>query len=177
MGFCFDPSSPDFLLPIKAKEIIEWTSGSHAVGEFGDQSIEEILAMSELLNMDVVALNNHLLPDELPQIQKPIIKMVNLDKMGPVELANELCAYAPYTDAFQLNGSQNILGREDELKEACLQYKIIWNLPFTSKNMMEIIGQYQPYALNLAAGSEESVGMKDYDELNEILEILGGETA
>jgi phosphoribosylanthranilate isomerase len=172
MGFCFDPSSPDFLLPIKAREILEWTSGSHAIGEFGDQSIEEISELSELLQMDVVLLNNSILPDELPQIAKPIIKAISLDDMGPVELANELCAYAPYADAFQLNGTQAIAARKDELIEACAQYKIVWNLPYTNENVLAILETYKPYSLVILAASEEKTGMKEYDELNEMLEIL-----
>jgi phosphoribosylanthranilate isomerase len=172
MGFCFDPSSPDFLLPIKAREILEWTSGSHAIGEFGDQSIEEISELSDLLQMDVVLLNNSILPDELPQIAKPIIKAISLDDMGPVELANELCAYAPYADAFQLNGTQAIAARKDELIEACAQYKIVWNLPYTNENVLAILETYKPYSLVILAASEEKTGMKEYDELNEMLEIL-----
>lgn len=172
MGFCFDPSSPDFLLPIKALEIIEWTSGSYAIGEFGNQELAEISELSELLNLDVVLLNNSILPDELPQIGKPIIKAIQLDEMGPVELANELCAYAPYADAFQLNGTQSIDARKDELMEACLQYKIVWNLPYNNTNVLDILNTYKPYSLVILAGSEEKVGMKEYDELNEMLDLL-----
>lgn len=172
MGFCFDPNSPDFLLPIKAREILEWTSGSHAVGEFGDQDLQEIIDLSDLLNLDVVLLNNRILPDELPQIGKPIIKAIDLNTMGAVELANELCAYAPYADAFQLNGTGNIDARADELIEACLQYKIIWNLPYTPENVKQILEKFKPYALNILAGTEEKTGMKEYDALNDLLEIL-----
>lgn len=172
MGFCFDPSSPDFLLPIKAKEILEWTSGCHAVGEFGEQEIEEITELSELLNLDVVLLNSSILPDELQQIGKPIIKGINLDELDSIALANELCAYAPYADAFQLNGHADWIQRKDELIEACLQYKIIWNLPFELAKAKEILGVFKPYALNLAAGKEEKTGMKEFDDLNELLESL-----
>lgn len=172
MGFCLDPSNADFLLPIRAKEILEWTSGSHAVGEFGDQSAEEIAELSDLLNLDIVLLNNSLLPDELPQIGKPIIKGINLDEMGSVALANELCAYATYADAFQLNGSKDISARTDELIEACLQYKIIWNLPYDIHNIKEILDKYKPYSLVLSTGSEEKTGMKEFDELNDLLELL-----
>jgi hypothetical protein len=92
--------------------------------------------------------------------------------MGPVELANELCAYAPYADAFQLNGTQAIAARKDELIEACAQYKIVWNLPYTNENVLAILETYKPYSLVILAASEEKTGMKEYDELNEMLEIL-----
>lgn len=172
MGFCFDPNSADFLLPIKAREILEWTSGSHAVGEFGEQTVEEIAELSDLLGMDVVLIQNSLLPDELPAIGKPIIKAIHFDDMGPVEVANELCAYAPYADAFQLNGSKDISVRTDELIEICLQYKIVWNLPYSASNVLEILQKFKPYSLAILAGNEEKTGMKEYDELNDLLDLF-----
>mgnify|MGYP003545525763 CR=1 FL=1 len=172
MGFCFDPNSADFLLPIKAREILEWTSGSHAIGEFGEQAADEIAELSDLLGMDVVLIQNSLLPDELPAIGKPIIKAINFDNMGPVEVANELCAYAPYADAFQLNGSKDISVRTDELIEICLQYKIVWNLPYSASNVLEILQKFKPYSLAILAGNEEKTGMKEYDELNDLLALF-----
>jgi phosphoribosylanthranilate isomerase len=42
IGFCFDPSSPSYIEPNKAKEIISWISGPAIVGEFGNQPPEWI---------------------------------------------------------------------------------------------------------------------------------------
>lgn len=172
MGFCFDPSSVDFLLPIKAKEIIDWTTGSLTVGEFGEQGLEEISELSELLQLEVVLIKNAIPAKDLSQIGKPIIKSLDIDNMEAVELANTLCAYAPYADAFQLNGSLAIAARADELKEICLQYKIIWNLPFNLSSMPEVIAQFNPYAICLLAGSEEKTGMKEYEELYALLDVI-----
>ncbi len=54
IGFCFDPSSPSYLEPSKAKSIISWVSGPTLVAEFGDQPIEWILDFSTQLSIQVV---------------------------------------------------------------------------------------------------------------------------
>jgi phosphoribosylanthranilate isomerase len=172
MGFCFDPNSADFVLPIKAKEMIEWTTGSHVVGEFGNQSLEEITEMSDLLNVDVVGINNQLLPDEFQQIGKPIIKMVNLDELSLDKLAIEFQAYDPFVDAFQLNGNLNWALVQTELKNTIANYKIIWNLPTNAETIKEVVEFFKPYAIVLSAGSEEKTGMKEYDDLYTLLELL-----
>ncbi len=174
MGFCFDPSSVDFLLPIKAKEIIDWTTGSSTVGEFGEQDLQEISELSELLQLDVVLMKNAIPAKDLSQIGKPIIKSLDIDSMDAVELANTLCAYAPFADGFQLNGTAAIADRSDELKEICLQYKIIWNLPYNLANVAEVITQFNPYAICLLAGSEEKTGIKEYEELYALLDVITG---
>ena len=51
IGFCFDKSNPDYIAPIKAKEMIDWITGSNIVAEFGNQSIEEIKAKLENINV------------------------------------------------------------------------------------------------------------------------------
>jgi phosphoribosylanthranilate isomerase len=172
MGFCFDPSSVDFLLPIKAKEIIEWTSGSYAIGEFGEQSVEEITALSDLLNMDVVAINNSLLPDELPQIGKPIIKIIEIENRDLAYLKIELQAYTDVVAGFQLNGSFNTTITENALQEICKEYKVFLNLILAPEVLQATLQEIQPYAFILQAGSEEKTGMKEYDDLNEMLELL-----
>ena len=74
MGFCFDTNNVNYIPPVKAKQIIDWTSGCFVVAEFGNQSIHEIIAITEMLNIDIVEINNHLMPADLVEIDKPIIK-------------------------------------------------------------------------------------------------------
>ena len=177
MGFCFDPSSPNFLLPIKAKEILEWTSGSFAVGEFGEQLAEEIEEISELLGVDVILLDNHLLPDELSTFTKPIIKVIGLNQMSPEMVAKELEAYEPYCDGFQLNAE----GQSPEsllwIKPYLQKHKIILNVGNYAQPILQLQQTLAPFAFHLQAGKEEEVGMRDFEELNELLDAIGAREA
>ncbi len=172
MGFCFDPASPDFITPIKAKEIIEWTSGSHTVAEFGDQSLQEIIEITELLNMDIVALNNRILPDEIVQIGRPVMKIIDSSLMDLNTIEVELQLYAPFADAFILSGNLNHNAYKERLQAIFNAYKIIWGLKVEPLRIKEIIETFKPYAINLQAGIEEKTGLKEFDELYDVLEAI-----
>ncbi|MCG9879469.1 MAG: hypothetical protein MH472_02615 [Bacteroidia bacterium] len=172
VGFCLNPSDADFILPIKAKEILDWISGSHAIAYFGEQDLDEIISLSELLNMDVVALENSILPDELPQIGKPIIKVIPISNNSLEFVKTEIAAYKEYADAFELKGSLHDGLKAADIKDLCAQYKIFLNLDFAEFPGKELIAELMPYAWHLQGGKEEKTGLKEYDELNDLLEKL-----
>ena len=173
IGFCFDSESTNYIAPIKAKEMIDWITGSHIVAEFGNQSLDEIKDISELLNVDVIELNNSILPDELPSLEKAIIKKIDISIYNLTQLNTELQAYKNYCDAFHLFTSQNNLAiPENDLVNICANDKIIWGLPITSRSVLNIINGFKPYAINVSGGQEEKAGIKDFDELNDLLEVI-----
>lgn len=173
IGFCFDKLSADYIAPIKAKEMIDWITGSNIVAEFGNQSIEEIKDISELLQVDVVELNNTILPDELPEIGKAIIKKIDVNQLNKEQLANELAAYSKYCDAFHVYASTQPENYDcEQLVELCKNYQIIWGLNISTQTVMNTLDSFKPFAINVSGGSEEQVGIKDFDELNELLEII-----
>jgi phosphoribosylanthranilate isomerase len=174
MGFCFDNNNVNYIPPVKAKEIIDWTSGCYVVAEFGNQSIHEIMAITEMLNIDIVEINNLLSPTDLTEIDKPIIKKLDVSLLNKETLTAEIVLYSTKVDAFHLFASYEINSiSAEQLKEICTNNKIIWGINTSSKTIKSINETYQPYALNITGGDEEKTGVKDFDELNEILEVLG----
>jgi phosphoribosylanthranilate isomerase len=145
IGFCFDPDSPTYIPPIKAKEIMDWITGSHLVAEFGNQSLEEINDICELLKVDVIEVENR--------------------------LHLEVNAYKDAVDGFHVYSSNN-RSYDDLLPIIQLEAKLIWGLPISQSTTLNIIHQYKPFAINLVGGDEEKPGIKDFDELNEIIEIV-----
>ncbi len=173
IGFCFDGDSPNYIAPIKAKEMIDWITGSHIVAEFGNQSLDEIKDISELLNVDAIELNNRILPDELPALEKAIIKKIDLSMYNLNQLNTELEAYKNSCDAFHLMNSQEHLNYiESDLMTVCANYKIIWGLPISNNSVLHIINTIKPFAINVSGGQEEKAGIKDFDELNDLLEVI-----
>ncbi|MFN4972127.1 MAG: phosphoribosylanthranilate isomerase [Bacteroidota bacterium] len=172
IGFCFNPESAHYLAPVKAKEIIDWTTGCAISGEFGHQPVQEIADISTLLNLDVVELNNSLLPDELQQIDKAIIKHIDTAHFNTESLLAELNAYAAVADGFLVYTSSNLLPDESVLKHVCSNYKIIWGFDVNAADIKHIVQHYQPYAINLQGGDEERPGVKDFDTLNDILDAV-----
>lgn len=173
MGFCFDPANENYIAPIKAKEIIDWTSGSLIVAEFGDQSLEEIKDISELLNVDIIEVNNRLLPDELTGLEKAVIKKIDIGLFDEGQLLTEIEAYRNVADAFHLySGSSKAAVHTGQLKQLCAAYQVMWGLELTLENVIQVIDTYKPYAINLSGGMEEKAGIKDFDEMNELFEKI-----
>ena len=175
LGSCFDPSSENYIAPIKAKEIIDWTTGVHIVAEFGEQSPDEIRDISELLNVDGIELNNRMLPDECATLEKGLIKKTDVSSFDEEGLKTELGAYAASCDVFHLYASKPVQLNESLMQELCRSYKIIWGFEFTSATVMQIIDTYKPYALHVSGGVEEKAGIKDFDELNDLLDVIRAE--
>jgi len=173
IGFCFDADDASYIPPVKAKEIFEWTSGINIVAEFGEQRIDEIKDISELLSVDFIELCNTILPDKLATFQIPIIKKIDLDKFDKVSLISEIEAYKKTCYAFHLfsaSGKEDFY--KDTLKVLCEYNLVIWGLPLTLTNTKNIIDFYKPFALNISGGNEEKPGIKDFDEMNDWLDNL-----
>ncbi|MES2654614.1 MAG: hypothetical protein V4620_03440 [Bacteroidota bacterium] len=174
MGFCFDSTNVNYIPPVRAQQIIEWTTGCFIVAEFGPQSLREITDIVDMLNIDIVELNNDLLPTDISGIDKPIIKKIDIDAWSTEAIEKQLSAYADKVDAFHLYNSQHTTNLDEAwLKNLCATYKIIWGLNTSSENIPHIVNTYHPYALNITGGDEEKTGMKDFEELNLVLDALG----
>ncbi len=171
IGFCFDTGSSDLIPPLKAKEIIDWTSGSHVVGEFGNQDIEEIKTIAELLQVDIVELDNAMLPDELAAIEFPIIKVVDAAHFNAEQLQTELKAYQPHVQAFRLKNWEHLLIAEPTLLDAW-KGQVFLELNENNSQTEQLLHQIKPFGISVHGGNEERVGLRDFDALNALLERL-----
>lgn len=170
IGFCFDTQQAAYIPPVKAREIMDWTTGSNIIGEFGSQSVQEINDIAELLNLDIIELNNHMLPGDIGLLNKPVIKRINLDTFNGDKLLKEVEAYQPYCAAFLLNLENYkpewidqiaLINRQSEFFISGIdQIDLLFELATTLR-----IGGIAIYG-----GSEEATGLKDFDYLNELSE-------
>jgi phosphoribosylanthranilate isomerase len=173
IGFCFDANDTNYIPPVKAKEIFEWTSGTIIVAEFGKQSINEIKDISELLSVDFIEIANSMLPNELANFQIPLVKKIDLDTFNKTTLNKEIEAYKMICHSFHFFSSS---GKDDfdkdTLKVLCENNLIVWGLPLDTANTKNIINSFKPFALNISGGNEEKPGIKDFDEMNDWLDSI-----
>jgi phosphoribosylanthranilate isomerase len=173
IGFCFDPTQAQYIVPIKAKEIIDWIAGTVVVGEFGNQSIQEISDISELLNIDVIEVENGCYPDELKTLNQAIIKKVDIEQYNEASLRNELQAYASVADAFHFYvGSHNPDFDTTHALKLANDYRIIWGLDTHTGDIKNWVQSQHPFGINIISGEEERPGIKDFDQIADILEQL-----
>ena len=113
----------------------------------------------------------------------PVIKEIVIEELtNPDFLRKELLPFAPFVEAFQLSFDKNNISWEtlknpnsmvtvEDLKEICKAFKIILSIDFQKDTLDEIL-TLNLYGLNLKGGEEERIGVKSFDELDEILDTL-----
>lgn len=171
IGFNFNPSNPAYIPPIKAKEIIDWTSGSHIVGEFGEQDIEEIQTIAELLNIDIIELENDLLPDEITSFELPIIKKMSLADFDKQMFQQLIEAYSEKVQGFHFTQWEGLLTKNPDLLRL-VKEQVFLDLNPRLENWKNILAELKPFGIHLSGENEEKTGIRDFDELNDLIELL-----
>lgn len=107
IGFRLDPSHPRYIDPAKAKEIIDWISGSSLVAELGTLMPDDIQSALEILQIDTVQVGSQLAADAW--------------KAAGYEVILEGTGQADYTLSPDLTDGQHLLDitgySMDQLKE------------------------------------------------------------
>jgi phosphoribosylanthranilate isomerase len=176
ISFCFDPANPAYIAPVKAAEIMGWTSGSEAIGSFGEQSKEEISDICEMLKLDMVEVENAIEAAQLISFERPIIKTIDVSGMNENEVETIIEKYRATCYAFQLKAEKYPFSNSF-LSKLCSEVKIIADINFHISNTAAFIREVKPYAISLQAGSEEKTGLRDFDELADLLESIQVEEA
>jgi phosphoribosylanthranilate isomerase len=176
IGFNLERQLPGYVAPADFKDIAGWVSGVQLVGEFEQSSAEEINETAKAYNLDFVQLNNLYLIDELQEIQLPIIQrlMVNKDTIES-ELIDLMELYQEDVKFFLITSDD--FSNIDETNEHFLRdlarlYPLLIGFGVSKENVLHILQNIQPAGIGLAGGEEIKPGLKDFDALHDIFEVL-----
>jgi phosphoribosylanthranilate isomerase len=170
--------------PLQVKAIAEWVDGVKIVGEFGFATADEIRSMSEMIGLDAVQVGMFISPHEVSQLKGlTIIKEVVVSsELSPTALEEHLAAYAAHCDFFLLNFSAAGHSWKEVgtghpyqigfLKKICQRHPIILSLDCPAEETGQMLSAINPFALSLSGGLEERVGLKSFDELDQVLDLL-----
>jgi phosphoribosylanthranilate isomerase len=174
LGFCLDETHPKFIELARLREISVWVSGVKVVGEFTGDDVENINYLAEQLNLDYIQLSHSISLDHIRRLKKPIILKLDFDPENIDNLSIELQTLSKYIDFFILESSNfdSVKSFEKLLESWCLQYKIILGFGIKREDLDEIVNVIKPYGIGLKGGHEIKPGLKDFEELSEILEAL-----
>ena len=181
LGFNFNPENPKYLDPEKFKEIAGWVEGPILVAEWDDQPVDYILDQTEELCLEYIQLNkvNPMCSVELQSFQ--IIQNFYMDGCETIQdIIAHVDAVQKCTKYFLLsfrdaNRQELFLTNphnEIMLTEFCRDYPVILNFQWNKNNLLPIIEKYNPFGVNLIGSSEERTGVKDFDFLNDMVELL-----
>ncbi len=175
MGFCLDPESKHFIAPAKAKEIAGWLSGPKIIGEFGGQRIAYIQQIISDLKLSLIQVNADFIEKaNLKELNTPVIVKVRDVSFNALE--ELITNWQGVADIFLLGFGEklwsDIKPNQKLLKKICQANKIILEMNFQPETVNEVIQQLNPYGINLAGGEEEQPGIKDFDDIEVLLEQL-----
>lgn len=183
IGFNFSPNSPNYIALDKAKELMGWLSGPRIVAEFEQQDEAYINQVCEMLQIDSIQTDVDLDFAALSPMVSTVIKRITINElMDDSRLESILIAYSGSIAYFVLDFTPSKLTWEDlqnhpyfspsRLQEWCENFSIILQLSFVPENVLEVVEQVKPLALNLVGGTEDKVGLRAFDDLDPIVEQL-----
>lgn len=184
LSFNFTEGSENYIDPMRARAMFEWVQGPRIVGEFDGLSAAEINFYTEGYQLSHIQVGMNTQAEEIFNIHaQSIIKEIIVQKSDTVEiLRGAMQSLIAAVEAFQLNFEYSGLDitnlfradssiKFEDLKALCLEFDIILAIDF-QVDMLEKLLQLRLYGLSLRGGEEERVGIKSFDDLDDILERL-----
>jgi phosphoribosylanthranilate isomerase len=184
LGFCLDENGENYLQPMVVKALKEWIEGPSIVGEFGMQSTKDILAKVSDIGLDAVQLSFFSAADSLAlRTVTSVFREIVVEKNTRAsELWEHLEHFGSMSDALILDFEKNNITWQDIVKSqefsidllqrACQKYKVFLAINFQSIHLQGIIKALNPEGISLKGGDEEKVGLKSFDELDDIFDAL-----
>jgi phosphoribosylanthranilate isomerase len=184
LGFSLEVGNSNYSSPQDVKEIKNWLVGPKIVGEFGmGQDLAEIQSSIELLNLDAVQLSMFSDDSIARELQgTSIIKEWVLEDLSNLDIFVTQCeVLTDVVHFFYLNLEKNGISWQDlmanasaleQLQALCEEYAVIISLVCPATDLEAFFNTVQPYGISLQGGEEEKVGIKSFDDLDEIFDVL-----
>ncbi|MCS5489647.1 phosphoribosylanthranilate isomerase [Algoriphagus limi] len=174
IGFCLEESSDKFVPPTSYSEITGWVSGCEFCAEFKDDEATIVSQkLSKYPNITWIQ-HNHLntlmeFADQGYQLifEAPLQEIRHIEEEVGKKIQDKGIHLLLTTDSESLDG--------DEMKSIALianKAKVILSGGISPFNVKTLIADLNLFGIALEGGEEIKPGLKDYDELAEILEEL-----
>ena len=173
LGFCPEKGHPDYVDPDKFRELTGWVQGVKVAGEFHNSSSNQIHETLGSYKFDFLQVSDPGLIGELSGLQKPLIFQADLNLTDNLTGIREHFEQLKDRVIYFILEGRNI--NPEWMKiigQLADKYPILTGIDITSKNVVEILKQYNFHGLSLEGGSEIKPGYYDFGELAEILELL-----
>jgi phosphoribosylanthranilate isomerase len=181
LSFNFAERTDNYIEPMRARAMFDWVEVPHIVGEFDGFDADAVNFYAENWGLKAVQVGESSAVFNLKSAY--IIKEIIVDSTTTADILRGL--FLPFTGvvtAFQVNFElENITFSDvksgkhplsiNDFLELCAAFNIILAIDFQLDELDEILA-LQPFGLSLKGGEEERVGVKSFDELDEIFDRL-----
>lgn len=161
----------------QAKAIIAWVEGPKQMGEFDLQTADEIRQIATALSLSGVQIGHFAELEVAKSLENILIfKEIKINNDINIKTIEEtLAAFAPYVAAFVLDFGAvfpTFNWLDDAWRAALRKYSIVLKMNFQADSILEMLGEASPLGIALEGGEEERVGLKSYDELDDVFDRL-----
>lgn len=187
MGFNCDGTIDAAGVALSVHEIgalLAWIEGPIPVAEFGLSDAGTINRITTELNIQAVQVDYF---QDIPTLQQLnanyiIRRIVPQQLDDAAALKAELEAYAPYCQAFLLDyGASNTTVQDllaapqayrDVLRTLAQQCTLILQIPTNPHEVRQLAEALDPIHLSLLGGYEDKPGIRTFDQLNDLMDVL-----
>ncbi|RYU95691.1 N-(5'-phosphoribosyl)anthranilate isomerase [Emticicia agri] len=169
VGFVMDKFSDDYMPAEKLKEIQSWLAGVQIVGETQSSDYDEIAALLQTYQIDLLQISEPALLPKISALGKPIILKLDSDS---TYLEDYLKLYNSFVTYFLIDGQEMTEFFLYNLKEYAFDNPVILGFGINTDNLQQVLSEIPIKGIALKGSHEIRPGYKDYDELSEILEQL-----
>lgn len=170
LGFNLEAGTVGYLDPMYMKAIREWVEGPAIVGEFSSSPVSVVLEAASFFGLDAVQVGTSYL-DVLDQLSAQTVLLAIDACKGPAvaeaAMARAMGKVAYFILDFSGCGS---LTQEEAWASLCEHYPILLHLDGPAASLQAVLALLRPAGLSLSGGEEERVGVKSFDEIEEIFE-------
>ncbi len=177
LGFDLDSSSPNYISPEQFNEITGWVSGVDLVGEFTEESKPDLAeTLKSYPSITWVECDNLWELDSLIGSSYSLIYRLPLGEIG--YLKKETIQFITDSEIYlHLISDETSLtaGQLEEIKTLSATCKVLLGVGITEENILDLLNETGIYGISLTGGEEIKPGLKDMNELADILEKLESE--
>ncbi len=176
IGFIFYKKSPRYIKPEHAIKIIEHLPAFvSTVGVFVDENVDRIQSIVNTLGLHYVQLHGNEPLSMVAKFGKKAIKAFRIKDAPSINEINKsglnIVLLDSYTSAY--GGSGKVFDHK-LLKDLSSNIKFILSGGITPDNVLEIVNEYKPYAIDVSSGVETSPGRKSEKKIKLLFERLTG---
>jgi phosphoribosylanthranilate isomerase len=165
LGFNFYPSSPRFVLPETAAQIVaRLPQPTCIVGVFVDALRHDIARIAQQVGLTALQFHGNEAPELLQSWPQKVIKAIRVRDRHAADAARRHAVDFILADAYvegQLGGTGSRIAVE--LLEGFDRSRLILAGGLTPENVAEAASVVRPFAVDVASGVERSPGQKDWN--------------
>jgi phosphoribosylanthranilate isomerase len=171
IGFNFNQSHPQYISPLKAKEIAGWLTGVKFFGEFNNHQIDEIKGICDIVGLEGIEVPAEQFEPEMCQAELQIFVNVELNEHNILSIQGRIKALSDQPVETIIRGEY---GEKMNVTLATLfaNPKVLFGLSSDPDKYIQCVKLLQPQTIVLEGNTEDKPGLSDLDFMRDVVEQL-----